>query len=466
MTWVGGPTGRLGTRSGAGRWHSGNQRPRRVATSARNIDAAEYPALADDAVIGDGRTAALVSRFGSVDWLCLPHFSGAAVFGALLDRHRGGRFCLCPERLRAVTRRYVGPTNVLETTFRAEGGAVRVTDLMAIAPDGLQPERELLRIVEGLEGEVSLEIRFEPRPDYARAPGRVVPRGDHGFACAHGNELFLLRTDLALQIEGGDAAAGRVALAAGERRYLSLGYTCGTIGVLPGLGEQAERRLADTLRWWEDWSGRCRYRGPGREAVLRSLLTTKLMTHALSGGDRRRPDHLLARGHRRGRELGLPVLLAARRRARAADADGSRLRGPAARPSAVLRPPALRRGHADPGAPSARADHGDPRAGDRRWHPGRRAGARLLNAGDRDANVRITVFFADREPAGPCPVTVPARRTRHVRFNELNDPAPVPRETDYASLIESDVPIVVQHTRLDSRQAELALVSTVAYASD
>jgi hypothetical protein len=61
---------------------------------------------------------------------------------------------------------------------------------------------------------------------------------------------------------------------------------------------------------------------------------------------------------------------------------------------------------------------------------------------------------------------VPARRTRHVRFNELNDPAPVPRETDYASLIESDVPIVVQHTRLDSRQAELALVSTVAYASD
>ncbi len=90
----------------------------------------------------------------------------------------------------------------------------------------------------------------------------------------------------------------------------------------------------------------------------------------------------------------------------------------------------------------------------------------LLNASDRDARVAITVFFADREPAGPYRVTVPARRTRHVRFNDLSDPEPIPRDTDYASLIESDVPIVVQHTRLDSRQAENALLSTVAYAGD
>ena len=88
----------------------------------------------------------------------------------------------------------------------------------------------------------------------------------------------------------------------------------------------------------------------------------------------------------------------------------------------------------------------------------------LLNATDRDAQVRITVFFADREPVGPYRVTVPARRTRHVRFNDLDDPAPIPRDTDYASVIESDVPIVAQHTRLDSRQSENALLSTIAYA--
>jgi hypothetical protein len=81
-------------------------------------------------------------------------------------------------------------------------------------------------------------------------------------------------------------------------------------------------------------------------------------------------------------------------------------------------------------------------------------------------HVAITVFFDDREPAGPYRVTVPARRTRHVRFNDLEQPEPVPRETDYSSLIESDVPIVVQHTRLDSRQARNALVSTIAFGED
>lgn len=87
----------------------------------------------------------------------------------------------------------------------------------------------------------------------------------------------------------------------------------------------------------------------------------------------------------------------------------------------------------------------------------------ILNLAAQDARVRITLYFADREPVGPYEVLVPARRTRHVRFNDLEEPAPVPRDTDYASLIESDVPIVVQHTRLDSRQAANALLSTMAF---
>lgn len=88
----------------------------------------------------------------------------------------------------------------------------------------------------------------------------------------------------------------------------------------------------------------------------------------------------------------------------------------------------------------------------------------LLNAGDEQAHVEITVYFEDRNPAGPYRVTVPARRTLHVRFNDLAEPEALPTDTDYASVIESDVPIVVQHTRLDSRQAENALLSTIAYA--
>ena len=88
----------------------------------------------------------------------------------------------------------------------------------------------------------------------------------------------------------------------------------------------------------------------------------------------------------------------------------------------------------------------------------------ILNVTDDDARVEITVYFADREPVGPYRVTVPARRTSHLRFNELSEPEPVPRDTDYAALIVSDVPIVVQHTRLDSRPAEFSLMTTMAFA--
>lgn len=88
----------------------------------------------------------------------------------------------------------------------------------------------------------------------------------------------------------------------------------------------------------------------------------------------------------------------------------------------------------------------------------------ILNASARDAHVQITVFYVDRAPVGPYEVIVPAARTRHLRFNDLLEPEPIPSDTDFASVIESDIPIVVQHTRLDSRQAENALLSTMAFA--
>ncbi len=90
----------------------------------------------------------------------------------------------------------------------------------------------------------------------------------------------------------------------------------------------------------------------------------------------------------------------------------------------------------------------------------------FLNAGERAAHIRVTIFFKDRDPVGPYTFTVPARRTKHVRFNDLKEPAEIPRDTDYSSLIESDEPVVVQHTRLDSRQAENALLSTIAFPAD
>jgi hypothetical protein len=90
----------------------------------------------------------------------------------------------------------------------------------------------------------------------------------------------------------------------------------------------------------------------------------------------------------------------------------------------------------------------------------------ILNAGDADAHVEVTLYFKDRESVGPYRVTVPARRTLHMRFNDLADPAPVPRDTDFSSVFIADAPVVLQHTRLDSRKAELALMSTMAYGQD
>lgn len=90
----------------------------------------------------------------------------------------------------------------------------------------------------------------------------------------------------------------------------------------------------------------------------------------------------------------------------------------------------------------------------------------LLNPGDENAEIEITVFFEDREPAGPYRLTLPARRTKHIRFNDLKDPEMIPRDTSYASLIVSSEPIVVQHTRLDSRHPNIALLSTIACSLD
>ena len=90
----------------------------------------------------------------------------------------------------------------------------------------------------------------------------------------------------------------------------------------------------------------------------------------------------------------------------------------------------------------------------------------MLNTTDQEAHVEIMIYFSDRDPVGPYRITVPPRRTKHLRFNNLDDPAPIPRGTEYASTIESDVPIVVQHTRLDSRQDANALLSTIAFAAD
>ncbi len=248
-------------------------------------DCAAYPPIADYAAVGDCRTMALISRQGSVDWLCLPGISGPSVFAALLDRRRGGRFALRPRAPFRTERRYLEGTNVLETTFVTASGRARITDLMPLRDDGgLHAERELLRIADGVEGEVELEALYEPRPDYARALPGLMRRGTLGWMFQHGGEAFLLGAELPMQpVADGTGLHGRVVLRAGERRRLSLSHATRDMLVIPPLGAAADRRLETTTRWWRRWSAQCSFDHRHRPAVLRSALALKLLTYGLSG---------------------------------------------------------------------------------------------------------------------------------------------------------------------------------------
>ncbi|MBV8200469.1 MAG: glycoside hydrolase family 15 protein, partial [Acidobacteria bacterium] len=254
-----------------------------------------YAPIRDYALIGDCRTAALVSRWGSVDFLCLPRFDGPSVFAALLDARRGGRFFVRPAGDFQARRRYAGHTNVLETTFEAAGGVLRLTDVMSVAGEGerrgeLLPEHELLRCLECVAGEVEVEVGCDPRPDWAAAaPKPPRDRGRLGFSWDLASQLLALRSEvpLAAAADGGQperaGVYGRETLKAGDRRFVSLASTTAEPGVFLQLGDAAARRLARSRRWWERWIADCTYLGPSPEAVVRSLLTLKLLTYSPSG---------------------------------------------------------------------------------------------------------------------------------------------------------------------------------------
>ena len=266
-------------------------RNRAISTPSQQPLTAEssYPPIADYAAIGDGRTVALVSREGAIEWLCLPHFSAPSVFAAILDRGSGGMFAISPERAQTITRRYIDDTNVLETTFSTTTGVVRVTDFMPMPadPHRLEPMREVLRIVEGIEGNVTLRVIVDPRPDYGRRRARPSRANALGWTWSWGNELLTLKTDAPLHLSPGANATAldaRVTIAAGSKYSFSLCYAKGDIGCSAPLGAAAEQRLASTLEWWKQWARRCSYDGPYRSAVIRSALALKLMTYSLSGG--------------------------------------------------------------------------------------------------------------------------------------------------------------------------------------
>ena len=243
-----------------------------------------YAPIRDYALIGDGRTAALVAKDGSVDWLCLPNVDSASVFARILDAGRGGSFQLEPSVPYKSSRRYLPGSNVLETTFETADGSVRLTDAMNLQHgDHLSPLRELCRKVEGLGGAVPMRWRLEPRFDYGRGGARFSRRGGHWVAEHRSDAVGLGAWDAGEPtLEGDDALAGEFRLEQGGSAMLSLASAHEQPLVLPGR-DDAELRLEHTIEFWPKWSSRCGYAGNWREAVLRSALVLKLLVFAPSG---------------------------------------------------------------------------------------------------------------------------------------------------------------------------------------
>lgn len=242
-----------------------------------------YVPIADYAVIGDGRTSALVSKDGSIDWLCLPNVDSGSVFGRLLDPERGGHFQLCPVERFDVERRYLPDSNVLETTFRTASGSVRLTDAMTLTDlTCIGPLREIVRKVEGLDGSVELRWRLEPRFDFGSRRTRIERRSGYPFATLGPVALALGAWDAGEPQERADGLEATFRVEAGGTAFLALTGTQGEPGILPGRAD-AEARLERTSRFWPDWARRARYEGRWAEEVRRGALVLKLCCFAPSG---------------------------------------------------------------------------------------------------------------------------------------------------------------------------------------
>jgi len=242
--------------------------------------------IEDYALIGDSRTAALVSKTGSIDWLCLPQFDGPSCFNRLLDHARGGHFTVAPRRPFSVRRSYRDTTAVLVTEFQTDEGIVRVTDCLPVLPEAkksttLFPFRSVLRYIEGLEGAVELEIIFKPRPNHGRLSPTFHLRGPAGYCADLGNRLFQLATDIPLSLQPG-TVEGRIIAEAGFHRVLWFAYSEDAPAVYPLLSG-AQSAIEKTVQVWKQWAEACTYNGPYRESVLRSALTLKLLSFAPSG---------------------------------------------------------------------------------------------------------------------------------------------------------------------------------------
>jgi GH15 family glucan-1,4-alpha-glucosidase len=241
--------------------------------------AQEHTKIEDYAFLSDTQTGALVSRDGCVDWLCFPRFDSGACFASLLGGRKNGHWRFFPaEQIKAIRRRYRGDTLILETEIETNGGAIRLIDFMP--PRGENPD--IVRIVEGLRGRVSIQMELIIRFDYGHIVPWVRKRKQHdGLEAIAGPDGLILRTPV--ETHGEDLTTlAKFSVAKGERIPFVLTWFASHLE--PPKKVDAENALRETEAFWNDWTKQFRSEGKWREAVVRSLITLKGLTYAPTGG--------------------------------------------------------------------------------------------------------------------------------------------------------------------------------------
>jgi GH15 family glucan-1,4-alpha-glucosidase len=248
---------------------------------------AEVTKIQDYAIIGNGRSAALISKRGSLDWLCWPRFDSASIFGAILDPKSGGYWSIRPVDQPEVSRRYVENTNILETTFSGESGQIVLTDFMPVTSEdnkrrALWPEHELVRHIKCQQGEVEVDMDFSPRLDYGHVAPKIRDAVKFGWRIDTGATVLILRGSIDLEPRP-DGLAARFVLKPGESVAFSFSFSAEAPAVVPPLGSAIDQKLNLTIDWWRSWAAQSTYRGPYERQVTRSALVLKLLSYAPSG---------------------------------------------------------------------------------------------------------------------------------------------------------------------------------------
>lgn len=257
---------------------------------------AEAPKIQDYAIIGDGRSAALISNHGSIDWLCWPRFDSASIFAAILDPEIGGHWSIRPAQESKTSRRYFENTNVLETQFVTAAGKITVIDFMPVTSEEtkrglLWPEHELIRQIRCDDGEVEIVVEFCPRLDYGRTAPKIKNRRELGWWIDIVRRAFIFRSSMQLdQLNPStstpvacEALSSKCRLKAGETVAFSLSFSSEAPAVVPSLGDSIVEKLDLTIEWWRSWAAQSKYSGPYQRQVTRSALVLKLLSYAPSG---------------------------------------------------------------------------------------------------------------------------------------------------------------------------------------